>query len=71
MQPAHWLRAEDERGDLKDLATNTCTLVWEGEQKARAFRKWGSRVCETDAAAKEALGRAKMESFWTLAKSLK
>ena len=68
---ADWLRAEDERGELKDLATNTCTLVWEGEQKARAFRKWGSRVCETDAAAKEALGRAKMENFWTLAKSLK
>ncbi|MCJ1461769.1 hypothetical protein MMC07_000368 [Pseudocyphellaria aurata] len=68
---ADWLRAEDERGDLKDLTANTCTLVWEGEQKARAFRKWGSRVCETDAAAKEALSRAKMESFWTLAKSLK
>ncbi len=66
-----WLRAENEKGELKDLGTNTCTLVWEGEQKSRAFRKWGSRVCETDAAAKEALRRAKMESFWTLAKSIK
>ena len=67
---AEWLRAENDRGELKDLTLNKCVLVWEGEEKARAFRKWGSRVCETDAAAKEALGRAKMESFWTLAKSL-
>ena len=66
-----WLQAEDEKGNLKDLGLNKCQLVWEGEEKARAFRKWGSRACETDAAAKEALGRAKMESFWTLAKSLK
>ena len=68
---ASWLQAEDEKGELKDLGLNKCTLVWEGEEKARAFRKWGSRVCETDAAAREVLGRAKMETFWTLAKSLK
>lgn len=67
---ADWLRAETDQGALKDLSLNRCELVWEGEAKARAFRKWGSRVCETDAAAKEALSRAKMESFWTLAKSL-
>lgn len=65
-----WLKAENEKGELKDLSLNKCIMVWEGEEKARAFRKWSSRVCETDAAAKEALGRAKMESFWTLAKSL-
>ncbi|MCJ1388868.1 hypothetical protein MMC18_001718 [Xylographa bjoerkii] len=68
---AQWLQAEDERGELKDLGLNKCTLIWEGEEKTRAFRKWGSRVCETDSAAKEALTRAKMETFWTLAKSLK
>lgn len=67
---AEWLRAENEQGEVKDLGFNKCVLVWEGEMKTRAFRKWGSRVCETDAAAKEALTRAKMESFWTLAKSL-
>jgi U4/U6 small nuclear ribonucleoprotein PRP3 len=67
---AEWLRAENEHGEVKDLASNKCILVWEGEMKTRAFRKWGSRVCETDTAAKEALTRAKMESFWTLAKSL-
>ncbi|MCJ1483010.1 hypothetical protein MMC06_003176 [Schaereria dolodes] len=66
-----WLQAENEKGELKDLGMNKCVLVWEGEEKARAFRKWGSKVCETDAAAKEALGRAKMESFWGLAKSMK
>lgn len=70
---ASWLAAEDEKtGELKDLSLNTCTLVWEGEEKTRAFRKWlGARVCETDAAAKETLSRAKMENFWTLAKSMK
>ncbi|KAK2792617.1 hypothetical protein FQN52_003122 [Onygenales sp. PD_12] len=69
---ASWLAAEDEKGELKDLSQNTCTLVWEGEEKTRAFRKWlGARVCETDAAAKDALSRAKLENFWTLAKSLK
>ncbi len=67
---AEWLQAETEGGEVKDLSFNKCILVWEGEMKTRAFRKWGSRVCETDAAAKEALTRAKMESFWTLAKSL-
>jgi U4/U6 small nuclear ribonucleoprotein PRP3 len=69
---ASWLAAEDERGELKDLSLNTCSLIWEGQEKAPAFRKWlGARVCETDAAAKEALARGKMESFWTLAKSSK
>ena len=68
---AQWLQAEDERGELKDLGLNKCALIWEGEEKTRSFRKWGSRVCETDSAAKEALTRAKMETFWTLAKSLK
>ena len=66
---AAWLQAEDEKGEIKDLSLNTCTLVWEGEQKGRAFRKWGSKVCETDKDAKDALSRAKMDNFWTLAKS--
>jgi U4/U6 small nuclear ribonucleoprotein PRP3 len=68
---AQWLKAEDEQGELKDMTLNQCVLVFEGEEKARAFRKWGSKVCETDSAAKEALSRAKMENFWTLAKSMK
>ncbi|KAL4750689.1 hypothetical protein BDW72DRAFT_175395 [Aspergillus terricola var. indicus] len=69
---ATWLAAEDEKGELKDLSSNTCTLLWEGQVKARAFRKWlGARVCETDSQAKDVLARAKLESFWTLAKSAK
>jgi U4/U6 small nuclear ribonucleoprotein PRP3 len=69
---ASWLAAEDEKGELKDLGSNTCTLLFEGQEKTRAFRKWlGARVCETDAAAKDTLSRAKMENFWTLAKSSK
>jgi U4/U6 small nuclear ribonucleoprotein PRP3 len=67
-----WLSPEDEKGELRDLGSNTCTLLWEGQQRTRAFRKWlGARVCETDAAAKETLTRSKMESFWVLAKSFK
>lgn len=71
--PASWLAPEDEEtGDLKDLSSNTCNLLWEGQVKARSFRKWlGARVCETDAAAKEVLARGKMENFWILAKSAK
>ncbi|KAF4943990.1 hypothetical protein F66182_18695 [Fusarium sp. NRRL 66182] len=67
-----WLNPEDENGELRDLGSNTCTLLWEGQQKSRAFRKWlGARVCETDGAAKETLARAKMENFWVLAKTYK
>ncbi|KAL4996609.1 pre-mRNA processing factor 3-domain-containing protein [Aspergillus recurvatus] len=69
---ASWLAAEDEKGELKDLRSNTCILLWEGQVKARAFRKWlGARVCETDSQAKDVLARAKLENFWTLAKSAK
>lgn len=63
-----WLAAEDEKGRLKDMSTNTCRLIFEGEEKARGFKKWGGRVCETDAEAREVLARAKMENFWSLAK---
>lgn len=64
-----WLKAEDDRGMLKDMSLNECVLVFEGESKGRVFRKWGSRVCETDAEAREVLARTKMESFWVLAKN--
>jgi U4/U6 small nuclear ribonucleoprotein PRP3 len=67
---AAWVKAEDENGDLKDLSLNRCVLVWEGELKTRAFKKWQrGKPCETDTAAKNALTRAKMENMWTLAKS--
>ncbi|BCS18454.1 U4/U6-U5 snRNP complex subunit PRP3 [Aspergillus puulaauensis] len=67
-----WLAAEDEKGELKDLSSNTCTLLWEGQVKGRAFRKWlGARVCESDSQAKDVLARAKLENFWVLAKSAK
>jgi U4/U6 small nuclear ribonucleoprotein PRP3 len=69
---AAWLSTEDEKGELKDFSHNSCTLLWEGQAKARVFKRWlGARVCETDSAAKEALSRAKMENFWTLAKGAK
>lgn len=64
-----WLKAEDEKGELKDLARNKCQLLFEGEVKSRAFHAFKSRVCETDAEARQALSRAKLESFWNMAKS--
>lgn len=67
-----WLSTEDDKGEPRDFSHNSCTLLWEGQAKARAFRRWlGARVCESDSAAKDALSRAKMENFWTLAKSAK
>lgn len=69
---ASWLEADDEKGELKDLSANTCSLLWEGQAKARAFRKWlGARVCESDSQAKDVLARGKMENFWILAKTAK
>ncbi|KAK7403595.1 U4/U5/U6 small nuclear ribonucleoprotein prp3 [Neonectria punicea] len=65
-----WLVAEKENGELKDMSMNECKLVFEGEQKARVFRKWGSKVCETDSEAREALSRTKMDNFWSLAKGI-
>ncbi|KAF5667422.1 hypothetical protein FCIRC_9911 [Fusarium circinatum] len=63
-----WLLAEKDNGELKDMSMNECKLVFEGEEKARAFRKWGSKVCETDSEARDALARTKMDNFWQLAK---
>ena len=69
---AKWLEAEDENGELKDLSLNKCELIFSGEEKRRGFRKWlGARVCETDSNAKDVLARAKMDSFWTVAKTWK
>ena len=68
---AEFLRAENEKGELKDNSQNQCVLVWEGEEKSRAFRRWGSRICETDAEARDLLKKSKMENFWTLAKSMR
>lgn len=66
----HWLQAEDDAGGLKDLSLNELKLVFEGQVKVRAFKKWGSRVCETDAEVRDVLSRHKMENFWSLAKSI-
>ncbi len=68
---AAWLKAEDEKGNLKDLSLNKCVLIWEGELKQRGYKRWGRSVCETDAEAKEVLTRGRYENFWTLAKSWK
>ncbi|KPI40536.1 U4/U5/U6 small nuclear ribonucleoprotein prp3 [Cyphellophora attinorum] len=72
-QQAKWLDAHDEEtGELRDLGENKCELIFSGEEKQRAFRKWlGARVCETDGQARDVLARAKMEGMWSVAKSFK
>ena len=65
-----WLLAEDEKGGLKDLHANKCDLVWSGEVKSRAFKRFGSRIVETDQDARDVLTRVKMEPFWGQAKAL-
>lgn len=65
-----WLQAEEEDGTLKDLSSNRCTLLWEGETKTAQFRAFKTKVVESDKEAIEALSRAKMENFWTQAKSV-
>ena len=67
---ATFLEAEDEGGVVKDLSRNKCQLLFEGQEKDRMFRKWATRVCETDKEAMDSLNRTKMDSFWTMAKGL-
>lgn len=58
---------QEEDEDGKDT---TCTLLWQGQIRDRKFKKWGSlREVESDSQAKDVLTKAKMENFWTLAKS--
>ncbi|PSN61416.1 PRP3-domain-containing protein [Corynespora cassiicola Philippines] len=66
-----WMRPLDTQGKLRDLSQNECVLVFEGEIRQRAFRRWGSKICETEGEAKELLGRSKLDSLWALAKSCK
>lgn len=66
---AEFLENEQD-GVLKDLSLNKCQLIFEGQQKEHQFRKWGTKVVESDKEAMDLLERTKMGSFWTLAKSL-
>lgn len=65
-----WMKSLDDAGNLKDHSHNKCTLLFEGEVKNRAFRKWGSKMCETAGEAREILSRSKLDSLWALAKSV-
>jgi U4/U6 small nuclear ribonucleoprotein PRP3 len=65
-----WMKSLDPQGNLKDLSYNKCSLLFEGEVKNRAFRKWGSKMCETAGEAREILSRSKLDSLWALAKSV-
>lgn len=67
---AQWCNPLTESGELKDLSENRCVLVWEGDEQTRIFKRWGSRACETDGEAREALRRSKMENMWTLGRSM-
>lgn len=65
-----WLMAEDDNGTLKDMTSNYCKLVFEGEVKTRVFKRWASKVAETDAEARDLLARSKMDNFWSTARSM-
>ncbi|KAF1923451.1 PRP3-domain-containing protein [Didymella exigua CBS 183.55] len=65
-----WMKSFDAHGNLKDHSHNKCSLLFEGEVKRRAFRKWGSKMCETAGEAREVLARSKLDSLWALAKSI-
>ncbi|KAH8769781.1 pre-mRNA processing factor 3-domain-containing protein [Diaporthe sp. PMI_573] len=69
-QQKQWLVPEDENGALRDMTLNYCKLVFEGEVKARAFKRWTSKVAETDGEARDILARSKMENFWSQARSM-
>lgn len=62
-----WMRSVDENGVVKDHSHNRCILVFEGEIKEKSFRKWGSRVVESDGEARAILARSKIDSLWALA----
>jgi len=66
---AWWMKPDDDKGELKDLSENRCILIWEGQVKERSFKKWSSKVCETDGDARRALERMKMENMWQTAKN--
>lgn len=69
-QQRDWLMAEDDKGMLKDMTSNYCKLIFEGEVKSRAFKRWTSKVAETDGEARDLLARSKMENFWSTARSV-
>jgi U4/U6 small nuclear ribonucleoprotein PRP3 len=65
---APWLKTTNDDDTLKDFSDNQCVLIWEGQQKQKAFRRWfGIKTAETDLEAKNILSKTKMESMWALA----
>ena len=64
-----WMQSLDDNGDVKGISHNRCTLIFEGELKQRAFRKWTQKICETDGEARAVLSRSKIDSMWGLALS--
>ncbi|CAK7268434.1 U4/U5/U6 small nuclear ribonucleoprotein prp3 [Sporothrix epigloea] len=59
-----WLASEDA-----SLPNNQIMLLFDGETKGRVFRKWSSKICDTDREAFDFLARTKLETFWTQARS--
>ncbi|OAA54337.1 U4/U6 small nuclear ribonucleoprotein [Niveomyces insectorum RCEF 264] len=59
-----WLASESEV-----LPHNQIKLLFDGEAKGRTFRKWISKICDTDRDAFDFLARSKLESFWTQARA--
>jgi U4/U6 small nuclear ribonucleoprotein PRP3 len=61
LNPEYWKEHED----------NTCVLLHQGQIRERKFKKWGGlREVNTEQDARKVLSGAKLENFWTQAKSL-
>lgn len=61
---------EDGEYGTASLQDNRCDLVWKGDVRERLFKSFRTKVCPTDAAAKEVLG-PKMAGFWDTTKNWK
>lgn len=59
-----WLASESE-----SLPNNQIMLLFDGETKGRVFRRWSSKIVDTDREAFDFLARSKLENFWTQARS--
>lgn len=57
-------------GQMLDLSSNKCTVVWDGQLPSTNFKKWTVTKTELDEEALSLLARFGVESYWRTALSL-
>ncbi len=60
---------DDDDSDEEEVTSNKCTLVWEGEIKARQFGEIKFKACPTESFAREQFKKCGTEHYWDLAYS--